>query len=89
MSSNQETTFKLQYFPNIPANYSEENKKNLNKGNKFERIQYKNGAEVTHGNISNQKRIDEIKEGLIDGTSREIEEKAYAKGFARGEKAGI
>jgi len=89
MSSNQETTFKLHYFPNIPANYSEENKKNLNKGNKFERIQYKNGAEVTHGNISNQKRIDEIKEGLIDGTSREIEEKAYAKGFARGEKAGI
>ena len=89
MSSNQETTFKLHYFHNITANYSEENKKNLNKGNKFERIQYKNGAEVTHGNISNQKRIDEIKEGLIDGTSREIEEKAYAKGFARGEKAGI
>lgn len=81
MSSNQENVFKLHYFPNIPANYSEENK--------FERIHYKDGAEKIHGNISKEKGNDEIQEGLISGNTREIEEKAYAKGFARGERAGI
>jgi len=70
MPSNQESAFKLHYFPNIPVDYSDENTRSSNKGNKFERINYKNGDD-------------------IDETSREIEEKAYAKGFARGEKAGI
>jgi len=89
MSSNQENAFKLHYFPNIPVNYSDENTRNSNKGNKFERINYKNGAEITHTNISKENRYDEIKKGSFDETPREIEEKAYAKGFARGEKAGI
>ena len=89
MSSNQENAFKLHYFPNIPVNYSDENTRIFNKGNKFERINYKNGSEITHANISKEKRNDEIKKGFIDETAREIEEKAYAKGFARGEKAGI
>ncbi len=89
MSSNQENAFKLHYFPNIPVDYSDENTRISNKGNKFERINYKNGAEITHTNISKENRYDEIKKGSFDETSREIEEKAYAKGFARGEKAGI
>ena len=89
MSSNQENAFKLHYFPNIPVNYSDENTRIFNKGSKFERINYKNGAEIAHANISKEKRNDEIQKGLIDETGREIEEKAYAKGFARGEKAGI
>ncbi|MEA3436145.1 MAG: FliH/SctL family protein [Thermodesulfobacteriota bacterium] len=89
MSSNQENAFKLHYFPNIPVNYSDENTRIFNKGSKFERINYKNGAEIAHANISKEKRNDEIKKGLIDETSGETEEKAYAKGFARGEKAGI
>jgi flagellar assembly protein FliH len=89
MSSNQENAFKLHYFPNIPVNYSDENTRNFNKGSKFERINYKNGSEIAHANISKEKRNDEIQKGLIDETGREIEEKAYAKGFARGEKAGI
>ena len=89
MSSNQENAFKLHYFPNIPVNYSDENTKIFNKGNKFERINYKNGAEITRANISKEKRNDEIKKGYIDETVREVEENAYAKGFVRGEKAGI
>jgi flagellar assembly protein FliH len=89
MSSNQENAFKLHYFPNIPVNYSDENTRIFNKGNKFERINYKNEAEIAHANISKEKRYDAIKKGSIDETSREIEERAYAKGFARGEKAGI
>ena len=89
MSSNQENAFKLHYFPNIPVNYSDENTRIVNKGNTFERINYKNGVEITHANISKEKRNDEIEKGSIDETDREIEEKAYAKGFARGEKAGI
>ncbi len=89
MSSNQENTFKLHYFPNIPVNYSDENTRIFNKGSKFERINYKNRAEIAHANISKEKRNDEIQKGLIDETGGEIEEKAYAKGFARGEKAGI
>ena len=89
MPSNQENAFKLHYFPNIPVDYSDENTRSSNKGNKFERINYKNGAEIIHGNISKEKRNDGIKEGLIGENTREIEEKAYAKGFARGEKAGI
>jgi len=89
MSSNQENAFKLHYFPNIPVNYSDENTRIFNKGSKFERINYKNESEIAHANISKEKRNDEIQKGLIDETGREIEEKAYAKGFARGEKAGI
>lgn len=89
MSSNQENAFKLHYFPNIPVNYSDEKTRISNKGSKFERINYKNGAEIAHANISKEKRNDEIQKGLIDETGGEIEEKAYAKGFARGEKAGI
>ena len=89
MSSNQENAFKLHYFPNIPVNYSDENTRIFNKGSKFERINYKDGSEIAHANISKEKRNDEIQKGLIDETGREIEEKAYAKGFARGEKAGI
>ena len=89
MSSNQENAFKLHYFPNIPVNYSDENTRIFNKGKKFERINYKNGSEITHANISKEKRNDEIKKGFVDETVREIEEKAYAKGFARGEKAGV
>jgi flagellar biosynthesis/type III secretory pathway protein FliH len=89
MSSNQENAFKLHYFPNIPVNYSDENTRIYNKGSKFERINYKNGAEIAHVNISKEKRNDKIKKGLIDEAGGEIEEQAYAKGFARGEKAGI
>lgn len=89
MPSNQENAFKLHYFPNIPVNYSDENTRTFNKGNKFERINYKNKAEIIHANISKEKRNDEIENGSMDETAREIEEKAYAKGFARGEKAGI
>jgi len=89
MPSNQENAFKLHYFPNIPVNYSDENTRNSNKGNKFERINYKKGAEITHTNTSKENRYDEIKKGSLDETSREIEEKAYAKGFARGEREGI
>ena len=89
MSSNQENAFKLHYFPNIPVNYSDENTRIFNKGNKFERINYKNGTEIIRANISKEKRNDEIKKSYIDETTREIQEKAYAKGFARGEKAGI
>ena len=89
MPSNQENAFKLHYFPNIPVNYSDENTKIFNKGTEFERINYKNGAEIAHANISKEKRNDEIKKGLIDEAGGEIEEQAYAKGFARGEKAGI
>jgi flagellar assembly protein FliH len=89
MSSNQENAFKLHYFPNIPVNYSDENTRIFNKGSKFERINYKNESEIAHANISKEKRNDEIQKGLIDETGRELEEKAYAKGFARGEKAGI
>ncbi|NNK84494.1 MAG: hypothetical protein HKO91_02940, partial [Desulfobacterales bacterium] len=89
MSSNQESVFKLHYFPNIPVNYSDKNKKNLNKGNKFERIHYKDGSEKIHGNISKETRNDERKESIIGENIRDIEEKAYAKGFARGERAGI
>ena len=89
MSSNQENAFKLHYFPNIPVNYSDKSTRIFNKGNEFERINYKNGAEITHANNSKEKRNDGIKKGSIDETTREIEEKAYAKGFARGEKAGI
>jgi flagellar assembly protein FliH len=89
MSSNLENAFKLHYFPNIPVNYSDENSKIFNKGNKFERINYKNGVERTPANISKDKKYDAIKKGSIDETASEIEERAYAKGFARGEKAGI
>jgi len=89
MSSNQENAFKLHYFPNIPVNYSDENTRIFNKGNTFERINYKDGAEIAHVNVSKERRNDEIKKGSIDETVGEIEEKAYAKGFARGEKAGI
>jgi len=89
MSSNQQNAFKLHYFPNIPVNYSDENTRVFNKGNKFERVNYKNGAEITRANILKEKGNDEIEKGSIDETAREIEEKAYAKGFARGEKAGI
>lgn len=89
MSSNRENVFKLHYFPNIPVNYSDENTRIFNKGNKFERINYKNRAEITHTNISKEKGNDEIENGSMDETAREIEQKAYAKGFARGEKAGI
>ena len=89
MSSNQENAFKLHYFPNIPVNYSDENTRIFNKGNTFERINYKNGAEIAHVNVSKERRNDEIKKGSINETVGEIEEKAYAKGFARGEKAGI
>jgi len=89
MSSNQENAFKLHYFPNIPVDYSDENTRTSNKGNNFERINYKNGAEITHTNISKENRYDAIKKGSIDETTSEIEERAYAKGFARGEKAGI
>ena len=89
MSSNQENAFKLHYFPNIPVNYSDENTRIYNKGSKFERINYKNGPKITHANISKEKGNDEIKKGLIDEAGGEIEEKAYAKGFARGEKAGL
>ena len=89
MPSNQENAFKLHYFPNIPVNYSDENTRTFNKGNKFERVNYKNKAEIIHANISKEKRNDEIENGSMDETAREIEEKAYAKGFARGEKAGI
>lgn len=89
MPSNQENAFKLHYFPNIPVNYSDENTRIFNKGNKFERINYKNEAEIARANISKEKRNDGIKKGSIDETTREIDKKAYAKGFARGEKAGI
>jgi flagellar assembly protein FliH len=89
MSSNQENTFKLHYFPNIPVNYSDENTRIFNKGNEFERSNYKNESEITHTNILKKQNNDEIKKDSIDETAREIEEKAYAKGFARGEKAGI
>lgn len=89
MSSNQENAFKLHYFPNIPVNYSDENTRVFKKGNEFERISYKNVAKIPHANISDKKRNDEIDNASIDKTAREIEEKVYAKGFARGEKAGI
>ena len=89
MPSNQENAFKLHYFPNIPVDYSDENTRSSNKGNNFERINYKNGAEIAHTNISKEKIYDEVKRGSIDETFREIEEKAYAKSFARGEKAGV
>jgi len=89
MSSSQESVFKLHYFPNIPVNYSAENKKSFNKANKFERIHYKDGAEKNHGNISKENRNSEVKESLIGDNIRDIEEKAYAKGFVRGERAGI
>ncbi|MDY6791177.1 MAG: FliH/SctL family protein [Thermodesulfobacteriota bacterium] len=89
MSSNQENAFKLHYFPTIPVNYSTENTRIFNKGNKFERSHHKKGSEVVQKNISKDNTADGIKKGSIDETVREIEEKAYAKGFARGEKAGI
>ena len=89
MSSNQENAFKLHYFPTIPVNYSDENTRIFNKGNKFERSHYNNGAEIVQKNISKDNSNDGIKKGSNDETAREIEEKAYAKGFARGEKAGI
>jgi flagellar assembly protein FliH len=89
MSSNQENVFKLHYFPNIPVDYSNEDKKPFNKENNFKRIHYKDGAEEIHGNIYREKGSDENKEDLPAEHIREIEEKAYAKGFVRGERAGI
>ena len=89
MSSNQENVFKLHYFPTIPVNYSDESTRISNKGNTFKRTHYKNGDKKTHSNISKEKGNDESKEGFNNEDVRQIEEKAYAKGFARGEKAGI
>ncbi len=89
MSSNQENVFKLHYFPTIPVNYSDENTRISNRENKFKRTHYKNGDKITYSNISTEKRNDESKESFDNENVRLIEEKAYAKGFARGERAGI